>query len=324
MKPKVSVIVPMFNAEKFITTTIDSILQQTLTNIELIVIDDRSTDKSLEIVRKYKDSRLRIYPSVRKYHEWNARNLGLQISTGDYVFFMDHDDILLKDALEVLYETAENVQAESVHFNSYYTNLDDRFSLTDEMRLIRMLDSIPADKFLPMDLEWRLFQKDFSFSVMAWQKLMRRNFLIESGLYFPNLWISSDSMHFFGELCLAKKIFVVDGCGYVYRQNSTNQMRSSHEKKIHYVLENLQPMIDFMEEIFSKKMIQDLPRDLQLQTEMNEVNLICVKFAAQAVKNGMSLSEIDDIMRRKKFSNSILFHMAVRNYLNECPEKFGR
>ncbi len=327
MTPRVSIIIPMYNAAKFIETCVDSILLQTLEDLEIILIDDKSSDGTLDLVRsKYgENSRVRIFSSVRKNHEWGGRNLGLQMASGDYVFFMDHDDLLLPNAMETLYNTAEETQAESVHFNSYYTNLTDVFSLTDDMRVIKLLDSIPPDKFLPVDLEWRLFQSEYSISVMGWQKLMRRDFLVESGLYFPDMWISSDSMHFFGELCLARKIFIVDGCGYVYRQNPTNQMHSDPMKKFHYIVENFQPMLDFMEEIFSLKTIEKLPKDLQIRAAMDKVDIICMKFAVQALKNGASLEEIDNILSEKIADGFLmnsriiktLFHMAMQTYLNK-------
>ena len=330
MTPRVSIIIPMYNAAKFIETCVDSILLQTLEDLEIILIDDKSSDGTLDLVRsKYgENSRVRIFSSVRKNHEWGGRNLGLQMASGDYVFFMDHDDLLLPNAMETLYNTAEETQAESVHFNSYYTNLTDVFSLTDDMRVIKLLDSIPPDKFLPVDLEWRLFQSEYSISVMGWQKLMRRDFLVESGLYFPDMWISSDSMHFFGELCLARKIFIVDGCGYVYRQNPTSQMRSNPMKKFHYVVENFQPMLDFMEEIFSLKTIEELPKDLQIRAAMDKVDIICMKFAVQAIKNGASLEEIDNVLSEKISHGFLmnskivktLFHMAMQTYLNK-PRK---
>ena len=317
----------MYNAEKFIETCVDSILLQTLEDLEIILIDDKSTDGTLDLVRsKYgENSRVKTIKNVRKNHEWGGRNLGLQMASGDYIFFMDHDDLLLPDAMETLYNAAEKYQAQSVHFNSYYTNLTEVFSLKDDMRVVKLLDSIPPNKFLPVDLEWRLFQKEYSISVMGWQKLMSRDFLIESGLYFPNLWISSDSMHFFGELCLAEKIFIVDGCGYVYRQNPTNQMRADSRRKFHYIVENFQPMLDFMEEIFSLKTIGKLPKDLQIRAAMDKVNIICMKFAVQLLKDGASLEEIDDILSEKISSGYLtnpkiiktLFHMAMQTYLNK-------
>ena len=317
--PKISIVIPMYNAEKFIETTIDSVLIQTLEDFELILIDDRSTDGTLNLIRsRYKDSRIRLIPSAKRGHEWNARNLGLQLAHGEYVYFVDHDDMLLPDALENLWKAVEKSDADSIHFNSYYTNIDKRFSL-QEVQVVQFLDSIPPERFVPADLEWRLFQDEFTFSVMAWQKLIRRKFLLEHEIYFPPVWISSDSLHFFAELCLARKIFVINGCGYIYRQNPTNQMRTDSLKKLRYVTENFKPMLDFMEETFRKNLITPISRELQIRAEIDRASLICMKFAAEAYESGIPLEIIDSVLDEQILEGfmfdsktiSTLFHLAA-------------
>ncbi|MBR1421636.1 MAG: glycosyltransferase family 2 protein [Selenomonadaceae bacterium] len=317
--PKISIVIPMYNAEKFIETTIDSVLIQTLEDFELILIDDRSTDGTLDLIHeKYSDPRIRLIPSAKRGHEWNARNLGLQLARGEYVYFVDHDDMLLPDALENLWKAVEKSDADSIHFNSYYTNINERFSL-QEVQVVQFLDSIPPERFVPADLEWRLFQDEFTFSVMAWQKLIRRKFLLEHEIYFPSVWISSDSLHFFAELCLARKIFVINGCGYIYRQNPTNQMRTDSLKKLRYVTENFKPMLDFMEETFRKNLITPISRELQIRAEIDRVSLICMKFAAETYESGVPLEIIDSVLDEQILAGfmfdsktiSTLFHLAA-------------
>ena len=308
----------MYNAERFIQNTIDSVLIQTLEDFELIVIDDCSKDRSFEIVSNYKDPRIKLIRTVKNYHEWNARNLGLEISNGEYVYFIDHDDMLLPNALEMFWRAVEKSDADSIHFNAHYTNLDERFSL-QEVQVVQILDSIPPEQFVPDDLEWRLFQDEFTFSVMAWQKICRRKSLFEHGIYFPPIWISSDSLHFFAELCLIRKIFVMNGCGYIYRQNPTNQMRTDSLKKLRYVAENFKPMLDFFDETFEKDLISPISRELQIRAKIDRASLICMKFAAQAYESGNSIETIDSILDdaiREGFmldekTISILFHLAT-------------
>ena len=309
----------MYNAENFIDNTIQSILLQTFEDFELIIVDDKSTDRSIQIVEKFKDPRIKLIKNVRNSHEWNSRNLGLQFASGEYVYFVDHDDMLLPNALEILWKAVEKSDAETIHFNAYYTNIDARFSL-QEVQVVQYVDSIPPERFVPEDLEWRLFQNEFTFSVMAWQKICRREFLIDHGIYFPPVWISSDSLHFFAELCLARKIFVINGCGYIYRQNPTNQMRTDSLKKLRYITENFKPMLDFMEETFRKKLITPLSRESQIRAEIDRASLICMKFAAEAYEQGNSLETIDSILAEQILNGFMLdsrtiltlFHLATR------------
>lgn len=310
--PKISIVIPMYNAENFISDTIRSILLQSFEDFELILVDDRSTDRTVEIVRNFKDPRLKLIQNVRNLHEWDSRNIGFQFSSGEYIYFVDHDDLLLPDALEKFWRAVEKSDAESIHFNAYYVNLDARFGLNQDMEVARLFDSMPAEKFLPEDVEWRLLQEEFVLSVMAWQKICRRDFLLENQIYFPPLWISSDSMHFFAELCLARKIFVTDAGGYIYRQNPTSQMRTDAVKKLLYVTENFKPMLDFMEDVFSKKLISKISRDSQIRAEIGRASLICMKFAAEAYEAGIPLDVIDSILEEKMCDGLMLDEKTIQ------------
>ena len=106
---KVSVIVPVFNVESYLNESLDSILNQTLKDIEIICINDGSTDNSLDILETYskKDKRIKI---ISKENEGQgvARNVGLDNAQGEYISFVDSDDFIKRDMLEKLYNKAEN------------------------------------------------------------------------------------------------------------------------------------------------------------------------------------------------------------------------
>lgn len=107
MKTKVSVIVPIYNSERYIDKCIQSIINQTFKDIELILVDDGSTDKSVEISNKYaeKDKRIKIIKQKNKGVSL-ARNYGISIATGDFITFVDSDDFIEIDMLDILYNAA--------------------------------------------------------------------------------------------------------------------------------------------------------------------------------------------------------------------------
>ena len=92
---KISIIMPVYNKEKYLKNTIDSILKQEYKNFELIIVDDGSTDKSKYICDEYasKDSRIKVY-HIKNEGVSNARNIGLKYATGDYIQFIDADDTI--------------------------------------------------------------------------------------------------------------------------------------------------------------------------------------------------------------------------------------
>ncbi|MCY3779184.1 MAG: glycosyltransferase family A protein [Chloroflexi bacterium] len=100
--PTVSVVMPVFNGEKYLAEAIDSILAQTLTDFELLVVDDASQDSSAQIIRSYqeRDSRIRFYQLEQNLGAGAARNRGIEAASGDYIVFMDCDDVSLPQRLE--------------------------------------------------------------------------------------------------------------------------------------------------------------------------------------------------------------------------------
>lgn len=115
--PEISVIIPIYNVENYIEETLNSVVNQTFRNMEILCIDDGSTDGSAEILRRYaiKDSRIRIH-SKENEGAGKARNVGIELSRGKYIYFMDSDDIIDPAALEICYEAAEESGLDIVLF----------------------------------------------------------------------------------------------------------------------------------------------------------------------------------------------------------------
>lgn len=117
--PKVSVIIPVYNTEKYVEEAVRSIMNQTLFDIEIIVIDDGSTDNSLQVVNELQkiDNRIHIYTQKNKGQS-TARNSGLNHAKGMYIYFMDSDDILHADALRVCYEKCVSEDLDFTFFDA--------------------------------------------------------------------------------------------------------------------------------------------------------------------------------------------------------------
>lgn len=114
--PKVSVIIPIYNSEKYLTKCLDSIISQSLEDIEIICIDDCSTDSSLKILKNYeqKDRRIKIIANTKNMKQGGARNKGLEFASAPYVMFVDADDYLTLDAIESFYTTIINNDSDIV------------------------------------------------------------------------------------------------------------------------------------------------------------------------------------------------------------------
>lgn len=122
---KISVIIPAYNAEKYLGVCLESILIQTLQDYEVIVVDDCSTDNSATVAENYLErfgGRLKII-SLPENTGGGAlpRNVGFEYAQGKYIFFIDPDDLLIDTALETLYNVSENYQADVVYMEKYFT-----------------------------------------------------------------------------------------------------------------------------------------------------------------------------------------------------------
>ena len=112
--PKLSVIVPVYNVEKLLERCLDSILSQTLSDIEVICVDDCSPDNSIGILHRYqqKDSRVKVYRHAENKRQGGARNTALEVATGEYIGFIDSDDYIDPDFYQKLYDAAKGADAD--------------------------------------------------------------------------------------------------------------------------------------------------------------------------------------------------------------------
>ena len=194
--PAVSVIIAMYNTEKYIGECLDSFLAQTFKNFEVIVIDDCSTDNGNAIVKSYEEKfggRLTLVRLPKNSgNNGIPNNTGLSMSRGEYVLFMDSDDTITPDALEKLYAVAKDFDADVVSCEKYY-NVPDELWSNDEFRKQLKPYSYQRGGFVN---EPTLITEDFServndcaqkrFLWNIWSKLIRRDFLVDNEISITN------------------------------------------------------------------------------------------------------------------------------------------
>lgn len=203
---KVSVVVPVYNAQAFLEQCLDSILGQTLEEIEIICVDDGSADESGDILEEYRkrDSRVAVYHQKNQY-AGVARNLGLRYAKGKYVIFWDSDDFFEKEALELLYKKAEEDQADICICGARKYNQETGMVYPAGEYLVKK--RIPAQMpFNKNDMGKYLF--NFCSNV-PWNKLFLRRFVQEHELEFQPLRQANDVYFTMMALFMAKRMTVV-------------------------------------------------------------------------------------------------------------------
>lgn len=220
--PAVTVIVPLFNAEKFVADCLTSMLNQTLQDFEIIVADDCSTDSSLAVVQNFLSefgNRLRILTlSKNSGRPGIPRNFALEAARGKYVFFLDSDDLLSETALEDFFNVAESFNADVVHAEKCIAFTDEGGQLQAEVKSNQTGEFVTEPTLETFDIGRRV--TDFTRKRYMWQvwgKLFRRKFLVDNKIKFPAAKTFEDFVFAFECLVAAKNYVRVPFVSYHYR-----------------------------------------------------------------------------------------------------------
>lgn len=228
--PKVSVIIPFHNVESYIEQCLDSVLNQTLKDIEVILVDDASGDNSAIIVEKFakNDDRIKVLKLADRKGQGYARNRAIEIATGEYIGFVDSDDFIKPEMFEKLYQTAVKSNLDITMCQAIeYDDVTGRYIESDYYSLEPL--SIFKDKvFEPKDT------KEFilDINVALWNKIYKTDYLRKIGEKFPEGFIYEDLPFFFGTYLPAKKVQIVWEKFYVYRVRAKNSTMQQVNKKV--------------------------------------------------------------------------------------------
>lgn len=197
--PKISIIVPCYNVAQWLPRCLNSLVNQTLSDIEILVIDDKSTDDSLAVLQEYEkqDKRIRVFAHDRNQGVAVARNTGLAAATGEYIGFVDPDDYIDLDFYEVLYKKSLTDNADIIKGNQIRTDLN-------------------GNEYAP-NLNERVSKDKFNFSHSFWSAIYKKSFLDKHSLKFPDNIITSQDVVFLAKcVFLANQVVVVNNTSYRY------------------------------------------------------------------------------------------------------------
>ena len=214
---KISVIMPVYNVERFLRESIESVINKTYKNLEIILVDDGSKDNSGHICDEYikKDSRIKVFHQENKGLS-GARNTGLDNSTGEYIMFIDSDDLFELDACEKMYEAIERRGADFVIGNYIYIDEDG----TKWNSCV-----FSEEKYNEFKLSITDYEK--SFYIMnsgVWNKIFRKSFLDDLNIKFEERLPAEDAI--FTTYCFikSKNVYYIPSIIYNYRQRKSDSI----------------------------------------------------------------------------------------------------
>lgn len=243
--PLVSVIIPVYNVEEYLRQCLDSVREQTLSDIEIICVNDSSTDGSLSILEEYekKDPRIQVVTQPNG-GAGAARNKGLSMASGKYLSFLDSDDFFEPDMLELAYKKAEEDKADFVVFNSdqYYT---DRKRFVDVSWTLRIKELPPYTPFNHRQMTDNIFKV---FVGWAWDKLYNREFVEKNHLLFQEQRTSNDMLFVFSAVAIAKRISIVNKILAHQRRDAKDSLSKTRENSWYCFYDALTALRDRLKE----------------------------------------------------------------------------
>jgi len=229
---RISVIIPLYNVEDYLNECMDSVLKQTYENLEIICINNNSTDNSLNILESYaqKDNRINIINNQKNYGIGYSRNIGLKYATGDYVFFMDADDIILENTLEKLLENMISNNSDVVLYELNHYN-----HFTEEIHPVKhRLENVFNDvDFNNFTFTYKDIKEYFLITpTPVWSKFYKKNFLDKYQFGFPEDVAYEDVIFHVKVLLNASKISFLPEHLYIQRlTNPKSQMKDYSKSK---------------------------------------------------------------------------------------------
>lgn len=231
--PFFSIIVPVYNAERYIRICINSILEQTFKDFEVIIVDDCSTDNSYKICKELygENERVKLFRHKKNLGFPSfGRNEGIEKARGEYIWFVDNDDAILPNALEKLHKAAQlDGGVDAIHLLGRYTTPQDDDKPINLTELTLHLENRP-EGFLDGDVERRLTQNWATNRIWlaTWMGCYRRKFLNENKIRFSHQR-GEDVPVAFAAMCFAKKYFMLRDSVYIWRQLEESL---SHQKNL--------------------------------------------------------------------------------------------
>ncbi len=242
----ISVIIPTYNVEKYIDDCISSLLMQELENIEIICVDDVSTDSTVDIIRYYerKDKRVKCFVMNEKNGSGGCRNYGLTKAKGKYIQYLDSDDFLDLRALKELYDLAEKKKTQILMYKTTcYNHEEYTFQIEKYFDMKRM------DKYLNHLFGIKDISQDvlFNIAVVPWNKLYLKSFLISLNIKFPKNLIHQDEPFFYESFLNADRIYYVENRYHNRRNRNESITKLKNEIELGVI-----EIIDHILKIFIK------------------------------------------------------------------------
>ena len=315
--PLISIIVPIYNVEKYLSKCIDSIINQTLENIEIILVNDGSTDSCAEIIESYanKDNRIKVIHK-KNGGQSSARNMGLDIAKGEYIGFVDSDDWLHYDMYENMYKSIKNANSDMCVCGREEYSEDGKLGYQNKL----IDEIIDLDKYDIKDyISNKLFYKH---TVVVWNKIYKREIIKNNMIRFEDVSYvgSEDALFNYQYLMHAKIITSINKIGYsqLSRMGSTaTTYRPGYMKRTSNMIEC---MYKYSKKIKNMEIYNDI--SIMFLLFFYQWNIYNIKSVKNQDTSKAILDEIKSSSDNEIFMKCVK-RLAMNNNINQYMQNMG-
>ena len=237
---KVSIIIPVYNVEQYLRQCLDSVCNQTFKDIEIIVVNDCSQDNSLQIIKEYqqKDDRIVLIDLKQNAGQGNARNQAVKIAKGKYITFVDSDDWVTKDYIEVLYNAIEQYKCDIVASCFYWFD-----NITQKQTPYNFYELCYKNSFDNTEQKQKLLTNKLIWS--TWAKIYNKDFIVRNNLHFK-MNKMEDNLFIFETIIACNNIKFIKHYSYFYRISRANSTMANKTTRFYSCVELLKNLKEFL------------------------------------------------------------------------------
>ncbi len=248
---KVSVVIPVYKVEKYLPACLDSVLNQTLQDIEVICIDDASPDRCPEMLDGYaaRNPRVRVMHLTENHQQGYGRNRGLEMARGKYIYFLDSDDMITPEALEELYAVAEKDRLDCIYFDSRVIFANKELEIKNATYITGRMGQYDNRVYSGREL-FELFREQNDWNCYVQRTFWRRNCLLDNQVFFPEHTEHEDEFFSFKGALLAQRVRYIPKNYFIRRYREDSVMtRPEHPRDFHGYFVSFCSMVDFVKKM---------------------------------------------------------------------------
>lgn len=318
MNPLVTISIPIFKCEKFIIRCLESVKNQTYKNLEIVLVNDCTPDDSMLLVKNFMDANPDLTIKIIEHQENSGlsvvRNNGIKASTGKYLFFLDSDDEITTDCIELLVKKAEKTDAQIIIAQNRWINTFD--NTTKDFGF----PTITEKKYYDNNLEIFSVYSKGGFPSSSWNKLFKRDFIVDNQIYFVPGLFAQDELWFFHLLLKTETLAIIDDITYLYYLHGESVIFNRKKKNF----ENYLTILEYLTKSYKEEKNSELKTLIKNKIILFKEMVLVMQWKALKDKeylktNILRMQKLVRLNLSDYFSSKYSLDVKKKNFFHNIP-----